>query len=87
MPVHCVKTGVKHLHHKAQEFDVGVYFEANGHGTVSTSMQCIISAAKTYKKCQISLRMRSFHCLLTVINEIFLSLFESRLVFCLRSLS
>ncbi|NWX24195.1 AGM1 mutase, partial [Aegotheles bennettii] len=34
VPVHCVKTGVKHLHHKAQEFDVGIYFEANGHGTV-----------------------------------------------------
>ncbi|GBG33793.1 Phosphoacetylglucosamine mutase [Hondaea fermentalgiana] len=28
------KTGVKHLHHKAVEYDVGVYFEANGHGTV-----------------------------------------------------
>ncbi|KAJ9459992.1 Phosphoacetylglucosamine mutase [Diplonema papillatum] len=27
-------TGVKHLHHKAVEYDVGVYFEANGHGTV-----------------------------------------------------
>ncbi|XP_024432388.1 phosphoacetylglucosamine mutase [Desmodus rotundus] len=34
VPVYCTKTGVKHLHHKAQEFDVGVYFEANGHGTV-----------------------------------------------------
>ncbi|XP_065337963.1 phosphoacetylglucosamine mutase isoform X1 [Cloeon dipterum] len=34
VPVACVPTGVKHLHHKAQEFDVGVYFEANGHGTV-----------------------------------------------------
>ncbi|XP_067900820.1 phosphoacetylglucosamine mutase isoform X2 [Heterodontus francisci] len=34
VPVHCVNTGVKYLHHKAQEFDVGVYFEANGHGTV-----------------------------------------------------
>ncbi|MBN3318094.1 AGM1 mutase, partial [Atractosteus spatula] len=32
--VYCTKTGVKHLHHKAQEFDIGVYFEANGHGTV-----------------------------------------------------
>ncbi|KAF7694189.1 phosphoacetylglucosamine mutase isoform X1 [Silurus meridionalis] len=30
----CTKTGVKHLHHEAQKFDVGVYFEANGHGTV-----------------------------------------------------
>ncbi|XP_078504263.1 phosphoacetylglucosamine mutase isoform X2 [Lissotriton helveticus] len=34
VPVFCTKTGVKHLHHKAQEFDIGVYFEANGHGTV-----------------------------------------------------
>ncbi|XP_068198392.1 phosphoacetylglucosamine mutase isoform X2 [Antennarius striatus] len=32
--VRCTKTGVKHLHHAAQEFDVGIYFEANGHGTV-----------------------------------------------------
>ncbi|XP_011647842.1 phosphoacetylglucosamine mutase [Pogonomyrmex barbatus] len=32
--VACVPTGVKHLHKKAQEFDIGVYFEANGHGTV-----------------------------------------------------
>ncbi|XP_049628194.1 phosphoacetylglucosamine mutase [Suncus etruscus] len=34
VPVYCTKTGVKHLHHKAQEFDIGIYFEANGHGTV-----------------------------------------------------
>lgn len=34
VPVACVKTGVKHLHSKAHDFDVGVYFEANGHGTV-----------------------------------------------------
>ena len=27
------KTCVKFLHHKAQEFDLGIYFEANGHGT------------------------------------------------------
>lgn len=27
-------TGVKHLHHKAAEYDIGLYFEANGHGTV-----------------------------------------------------
>ncbi|XP_057679637.1 phosphoacetylglucosamine mutase [Corythoichthys intestinalis] len=32
--VRCTKTGVKHLHHVAQEFDTSVYFEANGHGTV-----------------------------------------------------
>ncbi|XP_038070893.1 phosphoacetylglucosamine mutase-like isoform X2 [Patiria miniata] len=34
VPVACACTGVKHLHHRAQDFDVGVYFEANGHGTV-----------------------------------------------------
>ena len=27
-------TGVKHLHHKAEKFDIGIYYEANGHGTV-----------------------------------------------------
>ena len=34
VPVQCAKTGVKHLHHAAKDFDIGVYFEANGHGTV-----------------------------------------------------
>ncbi|MCJ1484613.1 Phosphoacetylglucosamine Mutase [Schaereria dolodes] len=34
LPVVCTPTGVKHLHHAATKFDVGVYFEANGHGTV-----------------------------------------------------
>jgi len=28
------KTGVKFVHHKAMEYDIGLYFEANGHGTV-----------------------------------------------------
>ncbi|XP_052821818.1 phosphoacetylglucosamine mutase [Octopus bimaculoides] len=32
--VACTPTGVKHLHRKAQEYDIGIYFEANGHGTV-----------------------------------------------------
>ena len=27
-------TGVKHLHEEAVKFDIGIYFEANGHGTV-----------------------------------------------------
>lgn len=30
----CTKTGVKYLHKAAEEFDIGVYYEANGHGTV-----------------------------------------------------
>ncbi|KAL2003365.1 hypothetical protein VTN02DRAFT_4101 [Thermoascus thermophilus] len=33
----CTNTGVKHLHHAALRFDVGVYFEANGHGTITFS--------------------------------------------------
>ncbi|KAL1951855.1 hypothetical protein VTO73DRAFT_1004 [Trametes versicolor] len=34
LPIKCVSTGVKHLHHAAEHYDIGVYFEANGHGTV-----------------------------------------------------
>ena len=28
------RTGVKHLHAAAERYDVGVYWEANGHGTI-----------------------------------------------------
>jgi phosphoacetylglucosamine mutase len=34
IPHECVPTGVKHLHQEAERFFIGVYFEANGHGTV-----------------------------------------------------
>ncbi|KAF7347870.1 Phosphoacetylglucosamine mutase [Mycena venus] len=34
LPVKCVSTGVKHLHHAAEHYNIGIYFEANGHGTV-----------------------------------------------------
>ena len=34
VPVSMAKTGVKFVHHEAEKYDVGVYFEANGHGTV-----------------------------------------------------
>lgn len=27
-------TGVKYLHQKAAQYDIGIYFEANGHGTI-----------------------------------------------------
>lgn len=37
----CVPTGVKHLHAAAHHYDIGVYFEANGHGTVLFSEKCI----------------------------------------------
>lgn len=41
IPVAFTQTGVKHLHHKAEQFDIGVYFEANGHGTVLFSEKTI----------------------------------------------
>ena len=41
LKVECTSTGVKHLHHVAARADVGVYFEANGHGTVLFSPQTL----------------------------------------------
>lgn len=41
VPVSCVATGVKHLHHEAEKYDIGVYFEANGHGTVLFSPEAL----------------------------------------------
>lgn len=41
LPVTFTPTGVKHLHHAATRYDVGVYFEANGHGTVVFSSSAL----------------------------------------------
>lgn len=44
VPVTCTPTGVKYLHHAAERYDIGIYFEANGHGTIlfsSTAQQAI----------------------------------------------
>ena len=30
----CTATGVKHLHKEAEKYDIGIYFEQNGHGNV-----------------------------------------------------
>ncbi|KZF19710.1 Phosphoacetylglucosamine mutase [Xylona heveae TC161] len=47
LPVVCTPTGVKHLHHAATKFDIGVYFEANGHGTVVFSPAALKTLATT----------------------------------------
>ncbi|KIJ68500.1 hypothetical protein HYDPIDRAFT_24771 [Hydnomerulius pinastri MD-312] len=49
LPVTFTATGVKHLHHAAASYDIGVYFEANGHGTVlfSDSAQKKIQSHQT----------------------------------------
>jgi phosphoacetylglucosamine mutase len=50
----CTDTGVQYLHHEAKNYDIGIYFEANGHGTVlfkqglpmnpqMTSISCLLS--------------------------------------------
>lgn len=58
-----VATGVKHLHHKALDFDVGAYFEANGHGTVifSSSARAKIKAAASAGEAPLAAkRMQAF---------------------------
>ncbi|KAH1638953.1 hypothetical protein EMGR_002937 [Emarellia grisea] len=61
LPSVCTNTGVKHLHHAAMRFDVGVYFEANGHGTITFSE----NALKTIKNTepQSPAQQRSLECL------------------------
>ncbi|KAF9113785.1 Phosphoacetylglucosamine Mutase [Mortierella sp. AM989] len=70
VPVSCVPTGVKYLHHEALKYDVGVYFEANGHGTVLFSP----SALKTIHSTEGStpaqaVAVRSLRALSDVINQ------------------
>lgn len=48
LPVTCTPTGVKHLHRAAERFGIGVYFEANGHGTVLFSDGCL-KTLRTYE--------------------------------------
>ena len=57
--VACAATGVKHLHHKALEFDIGVYFEANGHGTVIFSP----SATESIKEAALNTRWNDLYSL------------------------
>ena len=47
VPVACVPTGVKYLHHAAERYDIGVYFEANGHGTVLFSPEALSQITST----------------------------------------
>ncbi|KAJ8866062.1 hypothetical protein PR048_033586 [Dryococelus australis] len=59
VPVACAKTGVKFLHEKALEFDIGVYFEANGHGTVIASEKTTRLIKDTISKTEIPAEQRS----------------------------
>jgi len=46
LKVEFTPTGVKHLHHAAARQDIGVYFEANGHGTVLFSERALKALRK-----------------------------------------
>lgn len=46
LKVDCTPTGVKYLHHAAEKLDIGVYFEANGHGTAIFSHDTLETIAK-----------------------------------------
>ncbi|KAK5118014.1 hypothetical protein LTR62_004058 [Meristemomyces frigidus] len=46
LKVEFTNTGVKHLHHVAAMKDIGVYFEANGHGTVLFSERAVKAMRK-----------------------------------------
>ncbi|KAG0352478.1 Phosphoacetylglucosamine Mutase, partial [Gamsiella multidivaricata] len=70
VPVSCVPTGVKHLHHEALKYDVGVYFEANGHGTILFSPSALktIHSAEGSSPAQ-AVAIRSLRALSEVINQ------------------
>jgi phosphoacetylglucosamine mutase len=46
LPLHVEPTGVKYLHRKAKEFQICVYFEPNGHGTILVQPQLLETLAK-----------------------------------------
>jgi len=54
LPVIMEKTGVKYLHHAALDFDVGIYFESNGHGNL------------IYKQSKMEILLESINCLETI---------------------
>ncbi|KAL1137597.1 hypothetical protein AAG570_009293 [Ranatra chinensis] len=66
IPVACVSTGVKHLHHRALDYDIGVYFEANGHGTIVFSSKAKQIIAKAVKDEKAAMRLER---VVDVINE------------------
>jgi phosphoacetylglucosamine mutase len=69
------KTGVKHLHPVAKKFDIGIYFEANGHGTVmysqninSTINSLISSAHCSSKDAQIFELLQGFLAMFNLVS-------------------
>ncbi|GMM56111.1 phosphoacetylglucosamine mutase [Maudiozyma humilis] len=72
-PASCTKTGVKHLHHEAQTaYDIGVYFEANGHGTIlfSDKFNAEVDAkSKSTQDATVSKACKTLSAFSTLINQ------------------
>ncbi|XP_025421380.1 phosphoacetylglucosamine mutase isoform X2 [Sipha flava] len=72
VPVACVPTGVKYLHHKAKDYDVGIYFEANGHGTLlfkDAVRELIRNQYAIEKDEKKSLALKKLICIVDMTNE------------------
>jgi phosphoacetylglucosamine mutase len=69
IPVACAKTGVKHLHHKALDYDVGVYFEANGHGTVIFSEAALRTIATAERAGEQQVALQNLRLVVDLINQ------------------
>eukprot|EP01068_Selenidium_serpulae_P009423 Selendium_serpulae@DN5226_c0_g1_i1.p1 len=63
-----VKTGVKNLHKKSVEYDVGLYFEVNGHGTVVVDFEKMDEWAAS-KGCKDSDEYRIVKAFLKIFNQ------------------
>lgn len=70
LKVECTPTGVKHLHHVASRYDVGVYFEANGHGTVLFSSHALKQIRKVDPQSPAQLEaLNTLRALVELINQ------------------
>jgi len=67
----CAKTGVKHCHHEAVKMDVGIYFEANGHGTAVFSRKFVdvVTAAAASADSKVGAAAKRLLLLRECINE------------------
>lgn len=80
-------TGVKHLHAAAHHFDIGIYFEANGHGTLLyklsriDELQHFINQLKAYDALELQeTHLAAYKRLENVANQILLVLLLSNQV-------
>lgn len=71
IPVAVTPTGVKHLHHKALDFDIGVYFEANGHGTVVFSQRAedLLSSKSSSEEATIKSAAKTMLAFIQLVNQ------------------